>query len=848
MSDISNIFPRQQSPTTNLAPAIARMAMPWDQPHTRAVAVVAMPKLTSGYGQFHTNDFDPKKPEKRLTPYASIDLAGIRAKVDNPQIVDKTKAQWLIPSTLPSRTFAKQEQDGEFWMLWADLDADPKPISEVGSILRQTIIPGNDFELYASKSAREDFQKARIIIPLTKPLSGADWMLCQELLGDKLAAAGIAPDRAAERPGQLCYLPNRGAYYEARSAREGVCLDPMTAWAGEIATKRQALEDAAAALQREAKAAAERREALMLTDSPDTIGAFNRAYTVQDILQRAGYGQRGDTFRHPNSESGSYSASVKNGRVHSLSSSDLLYTSGGGVGAHDAFSAFAVLWAGDDMTTALKLAGDEWLAIDGESWNKVQQREYAKKQAGEVVEIAAEQPQEGAEIGKAIRPIPHISEVSVWKSDATVEQPPALDEFPTEPLNRTLEWLGQSAEDTNHVLNVSSVIHLAACTAARCVVSNKSNTSALYLCQIARTGEGKNAGKNAVGRCMSQAVKQMPISSFSSASGIFSALRHSPSTVFHLDEFGDKLRHGLNDKGGMISAGFSFLKEVFSQTLDPLLPKAFAETGMSSRQREQFRKDNGPIQHPHLNLLAVTTPGQFHDAVTDAMVEGGMLNRFVAVEAGSMVIENVDFNSSPPEWLILHIQAIRNFCGGSGSDGNLADLMQHDPDHVPHMQKYDFCDQSMALLNAFKDEIKQLSRHDEFYADMTRRWRENAMRMALALHVFSDHQNPTINVEITQWCIDYVRHHGKHFIKKLYELAAPSEKYGQRRKAYLAAFRGKPVGVSSHVMGKYAPWRDDHPKLRQQIIEDMLTSGDIAIVLGDKPARGPAPKLYVAVA
>jgi hypothetical protein len=338
------------------------------------------PKMVSGYGQFHTNDPDPNKLDKKLTPYASIDLAGIRALVDTPQCVDKAKAQWLIPSTLQSRTFAAQEASGEYWMLWADLDTDPKPISEVAVILRD-LIPGYDFELYASRSAREDYQKARILIPLIKPLSGGDWMLCQSVLSDKLVGADIIPDNAAHRAGQLCYLPNQGAFYDSQSVRDGKHLDPLKAWSIPIAEGRQAIAQASQKLQQDAKAAAQRREALQITDSPNLIGAFNRAYTVQEILQRAGYAQHGDTFRHPDSESGSYSASVKNGRVHSLSSSDRLYTGGGGVGAHDAFSAFTVLWADGDGERALKLAGDEWLSIDGESWNKVQQRRYAQEQA-----------------------------------------------------------------------------------------------------------------------------------------------------------------------------------------------------------------------------------------------------------------------------------------------------------------------------------------------------------------------------------------------------------------------------------------------------------------------------------
>lgn len=332
--------------------------------------------MVSGYGQYHSNESNAKVRR----PYVSIDLAGVRALVDKPPSVDKTLGQWLIPSTLPSRIFAAQEQSGEYWMLWADLDAEPKPIKEVDGILRRQIIPGYNFELYTSRSAQADHQKARILIPLDKPLSCTEWALCQSILSDRLEAAEMPPDRAALRPAQLCYLPNRGAFYDSHNMRSGKYLDPLLVWAGDIEVRQQAKFKAEQALQLEAKAAAERRQALRFTDAPDTIGAFNRAYTVQEILQRAGYVQRGDTFRHPNSESGSYSASVREGRVHSLSSNDPLYTGGGGGGAHDAFSAFCVLWARSDRDSALRLAGDEWLAIDGESWNKTKQREFMKRQ------------------------------------------------------------------------------------------------------------------------------------------------------------------------------------------------------------------------------------------------------------------------------------------------------------------------------------------------------------------------------------------------------------------------------------------------------------------------------------
>jgi len=330
--------------------------------------------MVSGFGQFHTNEPAPGNPGKKLTPYVTIDFPGIRAMVDNPQAVDKPQGQWLIPSVLLSRNFKRQEQDGEFWLLWADYDEGTLTIAQVADAL-PGIVGDADFEVYGSRSAKEQRQKCRILIWLAQPLLGAEWMLVQEVFNDRLEAAGITPDRATERAGQLCYLPNRGAFYTTRSLRDGVLFDPLTTWADALAAKRTKIEQEAAELETLREAATARRTALKLTDAPDCIGAFNHAYSVPEILLMAGYDQRGNTFRHPASESGSYSASVKDGRVHSLSPSDLLYTGGAGGGAHDAFSAFTVLFAEGDRDAALRIAGDDWLEVDGEPYNVVRKRQ-----------------------------------------------------------------------------------------------------------------------------------------------------------------------------------------------------------------------------------------------------------------------------------------------------------------------------------------------------------------------------------------------------------------------------------------------------------------------------------------
>lgn len=326
-------------------------------------------QLCSGFGQYDTQP-------RAITWQQVLDL------IDNPQQVDKRQAQWLIPSTLMSRTFKEQELRGEFHLLWSDIDKDPPTLAAMIEAVGK-ITPDSDVEIYSSRSAKQDCQKWRVLVPLAKPLPGADWVLAQEVLNDKLEAEGITPDRASERAAQLCYLPNRGEFYQTHSVRAGRQFDALDTFSGfglEVQDKREAIAAKAEESRLRREQAVRRREALAATDAPDTIGAFNLAYAVDAIILQAGYDQRGNSYRHPNSESGSYSATVKDGRIHALSSADPLYSNG--QGAHDAFSAFCVLFHGGDQKAALRDAGDNWLSIGGESWNKVKQREWAQQQAG----------------------------------------------------------------------------------------------------------------------------------------------------------------------------------------------------------------------------------------------------------------------------------------------------------------------------------------------------------------------------------------------------------------------------------------------------------------------------------
>lgn len=443
------------------------------------------------------------------------------------------------------------------------------------------------------------------------------------------------------------------------------------------------------------------------------------------------------------------------------------------------------------------------------------------------------------------------SAITVWRDTDRKPVPPELNTLPTPKLNEFCAWFDRSAEETVTAISILAVIHLAMIVVGRGATSTMNNCAALFLALIARSGFGKNYGKNSAKKLLRSAGVSFHIGgSFTSPSAIFSTLRRSPSPIFHLDEFGDRLKNALHDKGGHLRAAYDFLKEVYSATHDAMESPAMATVALSSKQLAEHRKSTAAIHNPVLNLLALTTPDQLWSAVTDAQVEGGFINRIVFVEiSDESVISNRSPDFAPPQDLVKHIRNVRTYLGGPAvsimgnrSGGEALDLtvdpLYSDPDEPATFRQYPFDDTSNELLDQFKDEIKRLYGRDAFMQSISARWRENAMRMAVGLAVFDDPGRKTIPAPITQWCIDYVRFYGQRFAAGLTRHAQPVEFYGKTRKAFLQAFQDRPNGTKSGELGKSKPWRDVAVRLRTEIVADLLGAGLIVKAFDPEESRG----------
>jgi hypothetical protein len=331
-------------------------------------------QLCSGFGQYHSpnNKKDPRE-------YQSATINDILAMLPNPISVAKGNAQWVIFSTLPSRIHAEQRAQGRFYALWADIDdTQGKTFSDSVSRAGEALL---DFIAYTSRSATEANQKMRIIVPLAGSVSGEQFVIMQKILNDKLIVAGIIPDRATERAGQVCYLPNRGEYYRYHVEKHA---GPMAceAWDEDAAQEKERTKAAQRASQEAREQARIKAAQRMASGCKSSIDAFNAEYPLLMMFDTYGYIGRGNRWLSPNSVSGSPGVTLSaDGRkwlsTHGSDAGIGRPTSNGTMG--DAFDLFTYYQHGGNRNAAIMAARDMFI-IDGETINPVNQRDCMQRQ------------------------------------------------------------------------------------------------------------------------------------------------------------------------------------------------------------------------------------------------------------------------------------------------------------------------------------------------------------------------------------------------------------------------------------------------------------------------------------
>lgn len=318
--------------------------------------------------------------------YTQLKLATLCDLMDTPACIEKHDAPAILQSSYnahDARTHSVQRAFGQYVVLCGDIDAGRHSLDAIKAAMTDLLGSDVAYGIYSSAGATVEKPKWRFFIPLDQPYALKEWELMHFALEHFFSERGIVLDMAMARAGQPVFLPNvppnrrdengEPLFYQFvfRDGRAASTSDEEIYTYAAIDHENREKAEAVKNLHKED--CRRRSESRVVSGVGSTIEAWNSEHSINDLLQRHGYAQKGDTnhWRGPQQTTNSYafidcgeywvsfSETAKSSRLGSVSRS--------GIAFGDAFDLYVFHEHGNDMNSALRAAGDELTVIDADT-------------------------------------------------------------------------------------------------------------------------------------------------------------------------------------------------------------------------------------------------------------------------------------------------------------------------------------------------------------------------------------------------------------------------------------------------------------------------------------------------
>ncbi|SEQ53477.1 DNA-primase RepB domain-containing protein [Nitrosomonas ureae] len=302
-------------------------------------------------------------------------------------------------------------------------------------------------------------------------------------------------------------------------------------------------------------------------------------------------------------------------------------------------------------------------AVEGnrnDTLNKVAYRAYGFVKAGRLDKDHVTSKLEDAASRIGLEPSEVTATLrSAWKGAPVINDLPSLPEFNEQPVTEEeaiscLQYPpGLVGEIAKYIIQssrmpVKSFAIAGALTTISYLNSNKayvggSDTALnLYICLVGDTGRGKEDPRKAIKRLI-DSVRNVSRGesiheSIASGAALLRSLEGNPSTFILIDEFGIYLQTALSERGSIHQK--DLIKDLM--TLYGLGRSFFAGKAYADK-----KQNIGQIDNPYINLIGTTTPLELLDGITPRMIDNGLLNRIIFVQADK---EN-PINRKPDTWI-----------------------------------------------------------------------------------------------------------------------------------------------------------------------------------------------------
>lgn len=427
------------------------------------------------------------------------------------------------------------------------------------------------------------------------------------------------------------------------------------------------------------------------------------------------------------------------------------------------------------------------------------------------------------------------------KPQAHIAIPNELLSFPVPILNEVSEWIETFARQTQPQITMVATLALASTLCGRMYCSTEQNTTSLYLMVLGETGVGKNYAKTSIQQFFNEVEMTHLLggSGNTSAGAVFTQLIKSPCHIQIIDEIGKQLQAARKSGNGQMAEAFSTMVEAYSSTTAMITPKSYSNMGNIARG-VAVDHSNTFIHYPAITLLGLATPRQVYDNLSTGDIEDGFLNR--------LIVADITLPQEPkqrrghvkaplPDHINQWARLIRQPLPTSRTDLKAIEVGY---DQDPHQIEVELTDDALDVFWDYEKNLDDKEKRGDFILpDMTRRWNENAMRVATCLAVCQNALEPIITAELAQWAIKFVGYYGNEFMLNASTQVADSPFHRLYLKVEGFIKRAKEKGLTERRLSKNCrQYQETPPNQRDQVMTALLRERKIHQVAGKRSISG----------
>ena len=386
------------------------------------------------------------------------------------------------------------------------------------------------------------------------------------------------------------------------------------------------------------------------------------------------------------------------------------------------------------------------------------------------------------------------------------------------------EYSEEIAQIPQPALSMQSSLALGSVALGRMYKTDMNNFSSLFFMCIAKSGQGKENVKTVIENILDGAgfADMMAGDGYTSSGAVYSLLRHKPTHVTVMDEFGKRLESISKSTNSNKEDAIQVLMETWGRCHGTIRPDNYSMMTLTQKQQQEAL-DRSTVK-PAITLVGMSVPRNFYGALSTGRIVDGFLNRFIVVESKlprtvSRMVPFAEPSYAICEW-VRKVRETKNEIEQISRDNSEVDFKQ---------RVVKFNDESKDLLNKLAYELveQQNKLEKDGLEVLLSRTREKAMRLAMICAVADNPHTNVIKGEMTQWAIDYVYYYDQLMVATCEDKVAGSE-MESRIKQVLSFIRTQgEMGISRRDIDRRELFRSMKSFEVKEIINRLINAGEI---------------------